>query len=614
MAYAKFWEITYGKGTSCDHEVQHGSRSSAYSSTRWSYNDKSQPSQATPKPAAQVSTGKPAEFEKASSGSAMATKPGVVTTATGGATGSGVTTGGSAAVGTAKAKPETNTTLVGATVIDMTSAGASGGPREMLKTAPASQVKSTAAVSSAAGAAATAAGTAATTAVGKAKESPKGTTKVQVEVPAATVTGVKETLKSVAPEKPAAGKATDVKPKTSQGGSMSLDALSSLGDLLPTDAPKPKAPEEGKHKKEEGVLVGERDDTLPPDYRFNREALEKLPAPKPEPTIGTGEALDFLSDALTTPLATSVVDAPVVLPTIPPCEVTVEDVSAMSVPSGNVISSSTASGVHAPAPPSTRRTPAKPDAAPVKPKDTKPKTDKVAVPKYLIFMASLDTALDALAGDFIPSTAASAVSSAPCEPDLQLPAAADNALDALSDTLADIKPAPQPVPVLTKDVVKEKKILEERLIKMGERDDTLPPEFRPTEEDLKKMEEEKAKAAAKPKEKGMDDTTALDLLSSDFSDTPKPAAPAVTSSAATAKLQPPVLDSEPLKPMAGPVLDSLADTLLPDKSKTDKAKGKSKSKSKSKKHHAEDPSAPDQLSAQQSSDVVPASTKKGGKR
>uniref|UniRef100_A0A3B5AU15 Calpastatin n=1 Tax=Stegastes partitus TaxID=144197 RepID=A0A3B5AU15_9TELE len=222
---------------------------------------------------------------------------------------------------------------------------------------------------------------------------------------------------------------------------MSLDALSSLGDLLPTDAPKPKAPEEGKHKKEEGVLVGERDDTLPPDYRFNREALEKLPAPKPEPTIGTGEALDFLSDALTTPLATS---------------------------------------------------------------------------------ASLDTALDALAGDFIPSTAASAVSSAPCEPDLQVKlnsTAADNALDALSDTLADIKPAPQPVPVLTKDVVKEKKILEERLIKMGERDDTLPPEFRPTEEDLKPT---------------MGTGEALDILSGDFvTMTAGPAvhAPVVTPSA-----------------------------------------------------------------------------------
>uniref|UniRef100_A0A3B5B4A5 Calpastatin n=1 Tax=Stegastes partitus TaxID=144197 RepID=A0A3B5B4A5_9TELE len=98
---------------------------------------------------------------------------------------------------------------------------------------------------------------------------------------------------------------------------MSLDALSSLGDLLPTDAPKPKAPEEGKHKKEEGVLVGERDDTLPPDYRFNREALEKLPAPKPEPTMGTGEALDILSGDFVTMTAGPAVHAPVVTPSAP---------------------------------------------------------------------------------------------------------------------------------------------------------------------------------------------------------------------------------------------------------------------------------------------------------
>ncbi|KAF3856023.1 hypothetical protein F7725_016746 [Dissostichus mawsoni] len=149
--------------------------------------EQSQPSRATPKPAAQVSTGKPAQFEKAVSGSAMASKPGV-TTATGGATRSGVTAGGSASVGTAgKAKAETNTmaatvidmSSAGSTFVDMTSAGARAAPKEMPKTAAVSQVKATV-PSPAAG----------LTAVTKPKESPKGsaksataTTTVKAEVP-----------------------------------------------------------------------------------------------------------------------------------------------------------------------------------------------------------------------------------------------------------------------------------------------------------------------------------------------------------------------------------------------------------------------------------------------
>uniref|UniRef100_A0A9J8CM82 Calpastatin n=1 Tax=Cyprinus carpio carpio TaxID=630221 RepID=A0A9J8CM82_CYPCA len=497
--------------------------------------------------------------------------------------------------------------------------------------------------------------------------------------------------------------AQPAKPKTDEAD-MSLDALSALGDTLGAPEPPKELPElkpgqiveEKKQTSEKGVRVGEREDTLPPDYRFSEEELMKYPPPKKEPSINTDDALDFLSGGFTEPAAAPVVKAPV-----PPSQETkkpagvpektkdvpkpkVDELSALDALAGDFVApaqsvpkvSSVAPKTVPPGPPQTPQTdedalsalgdilgkPEPPKKEPeLKPKDIvheKDVTSKKGVrvgeredtlpPDYRFSEEelkkypppekepSLDTtealdilsggfstpsaasaaktsvcpaskspaepsdsasdfALDALADEFVAPSSASKVQSAvsgPPHADRQLSEGSSSALDALSDTLADIKGAPEPAPVPTKDVVKEKNIVEERVSKPGERDDSLPPDHRFTEEDRKAFVAANQKDV-KPKHQSMTHrplTCCLHL---------------------TPNASPPNHNR--------PVFDELAEKVIPNltdpKAKDSKPKGKgAKPKSKPKKQSVEDSSATEKLPGKPSSDVVPSPSTKSGNR
>ncbi|XP_039543986.1 calpastatin isoform X9 [Pimephales promelas] len=369
----------------------------------------------------------------------------------------------------------------------------------------------------------------------------------------------------VAPPKSASkiSSAAPVPPGPPQKPEIDEDPFSALGDTLGPSEPPKKLPElkpgdivhEKELTSEKGVRVGERDDTLPPDYRFSEEELKKYPAPVKEPSLDTADALDILSGDFTTSTVPSAAKTPV-------C--------------------------------SSSKTPVQPSG-------------------------SASDALDALAGDFVAPSSASKVQSAvsgPPQAARQLSESTSSALDALSDTLGDIKAAPEPAPVPPKAIVKEKDIKEEKVSKPGERDDTLPPDHRFREEGHKSSPQasEAAKPKdVKPKQTSIDDTTALDMLSSDFSTVPsiKPSAP--DAQHFTPEPTPPTFKA------SGPVLDQMASKLIPNltdpKAKDSKPKAMGfKPKSKPKKQSVQDSSAMDQLPGKVSSDVVPSSSTKGGNR
>ncbi|XP_025054910.1 calpastatin isoform X4 [Alligator sinensis] len=404
------------------------------------------------------------------------------------------------------------------------------------------------------------------------------------------------------------------KPKAREAA-ISDDALEALADTLGAPEPEPEqdlsiivevAEPKAKEKKEE--KVGEREDTIPPEYRL-KPALDKdgkplLPKPdeKPKP-LSDSELVDKFSKEFVCPAApasqskpTKPTNASATPAVSTPAKTTKEEVpraamctvqfsapsattSVGHVPDEAVEALSGSLGKREPDPeenkPAVDKVKEKakeeereklgedeetipPDyrLTEVKDKDGKPLMPK---PQEKPKPMSESDLLDALSEGFscsaattvqsvpittskeamevkkssasptedaVSFTAASAVQSVAPPPAPQGGKELDKALDLLSDSLGQREPDPdENKPIV--DKVKEK-ATSEHIDKPGERDDTIPPEYR---ELLDSNEQGKpvkpmSKEDVEPKEpkKPADDSAAIDALSGDFDACSKPPA------------------------------------------------------------------------------------------
>uniref|UniRef100_A0A8D0CKX9 Calpastatin n=1 Tax=Scleropages formosus TaxID=113540 RepID=A0A8D0CKX9_SCLFO len=132
---------------------------------------------------------------------------------------------------------------------------------------------------------------------------------------------------------------------------MSPDALSALGDLLPAAESVPESPkvqpqaivQEEKLKSEKGVRVGEREDTLPPEYRFTEDKMKDYPPPQKEPSMDLGEALDILSGDFSCPTVAPATTVPATT-----SKQSSPDVSAVDALAGDFVAPKKAASVEAP--------------------------------------------------------------------------------------------------------------------------------------------------------------------------------------------------------------------------------------------------------------------------
>ncbi|XP_029533444.1 histone-lysine N-methyltransferase 2D-like isoform X2 [Oncorhynchus nerka] len=134
-------------------------------------------------------------------------------------------------------------------------------------------------------------------------------------------------------------------------------------------------------------------------------------------------------------------------------------------------------------------------------------------PSEPLVEAPVDPVIDTVADNFIITESVPTLEAAMAEPAIeeQVPAVPTDSLEALSELLNNVPPVSEPAPV-TAD-----KVIAAGDKDGGERDDTLPPDYRHSPEDLLAKEGIEAQMEIESKKDATDENTALDVLSGHFS-------------------------------------------------------------------------------------------------
>ncbi|XP_039614249.1 calpastatin-like isoform X3 [Polypterus senegalus] len=384
--------------------------------------------------------------------------------------------------------------------------------------------------------------------------------------------------------------------KAKEDTGMSLAALDALGKSLGVPDTKPEPPQPlpkdivtDKLTATHVDKLGERDDTLPPGYRFPADKDKKTdlakPAEGPKTPVDQNAAIDALD-----------FDSPTVQPAVCPIQQSAGTPSVKST-AAPTQQSAAAPAVKSTAPP-TQQSAAAPDvkstAAPIQQSAAAPAVKTPAAPTQQSSAAPAVKSPAApnqqpAAAPTQKSTAPSAQKSEAPTPDkAKTPAgptsaqgqpahkpSIDSALDTLSGSLLPAGPTPTAKPEPAVDKVKEK-ATSKHSDKLGEREDTIPPEYRFEDKDKKGP----TPAPQQPKTP-VDPSAAIDALAGDFelcsesSAIQSSAAPTLQSSAAPTlkSAAAPTLQSAAGKPpqasrqiSAGTdsALDALSGTLMPD--------------------------------------------------